>query len=65
MKNEYGLDVSYFKKKLKLIVRDADRYTPDEMARELLRLSSAASTKVVIEPEFQKLRVAEYIKVNH
>ena len=33
--NEYGLDVRYFKEKLKQIVRDADRYTPSEMQRAL------------------------------
>lgn len=52
MKNEYGLDVDYFQKKLKLIVRDADRYTPDEMARELARLSVTADKKVINEKEF-------------
>lgn len=54
MTNEYGLDVDYFKKKLKLVVRDADRYTPDEMARELARLSVAADKKVLKEKEFNK-----------
>lgn len=62
MTNEYGLDVDYFRKKLGLVVRDAYRYTPDEMARELLRLSHSASPEVVIEPEFQRLRVEQYKK---
>jgi hypothetical protein len=40
--NEYGLDVSYFEKKLKLIVRDVSRYTPSEMERELLKYVEVA-----------------------
>ena len=60
MTNEYGLDVSYHRKKLELILRDLDIYTPDELARELLRLSDASDPAVVIEPEFQRRRVAQY-----
>lgn len=52
MVNEYGLDVHYFKKKLRLVIRDAYRYTPDEMARELARLSVTADKKVIKEDEF-------------
>lgn len=40
--NEFGLDARYFHEKLSLIVRDIDKFTPDEMARALLRLSEAA-----------------------
>lgn len=54
MKNEYGLDVSYFKSKLSLVVRDIQRYTPSELARELARLSVTADGKVVKESEFSK-----------
>lgn len=43
MVNEYGLDVSYFRDKLKLIVRDVSRYTPREMATELSRLEVVAN----------------------
>lgn len=54
MVNEYGLDVEYFKKKLRLVVRDAYRYTPKEMARELARLSVTANKEVIKEKEFNK-----------
>jgi len=43
MKNEYGLDVSYFEGKLNLVVRDISRYTPAELFRELSRLSLTAA----------------------
>ena len=39
MTNEYGLDINYFKGKLKLVLRDIDRYTPAELFRELSQLS--------------------------
>ena len=54
MVNEYGLNVEYFKKKLRLVIRDAYRYTPDEMARELARLSVTANKKVIKEKEFNR-----------
>ena len=53
MKNRYHLDVEYFKAKLKLVLRDINNYRPDELARELLRLS-LTSENVLNEPEFQK-----------
>lgn len=40
--NEYGLDVSYFKSKLERVLQGIDRYTPDEMSRELGRMSETA-----------------------
>ena len=52
MANEHGLDVDYFKKKICLIYRDAHLYSPDEMARELARLSVTADEKVINEKEF-------------
>ena len=52
MANEYGLDYRYFAKKLELIQRDISRYTPDELARELARLSKTADAKVLAESEF-------------
>jgi len=52
MKNEYGLDVSYFKAKIKRIIRDIDRYTPDEFAREMARMSVTADGSVIKEKEF-------------
>lgn len=45
MPNEYGLDYKYFQGKLKLVVRDADRYTPMEMYRELSRLAKTAKVE--------------------
>ncbi|MGB0662827.1 MAG: hypothetical protein ACPGMR_03455 [Pontibacterium sp.] len=54
MKNEYGLDVSYFEGKLNQIVRDVRNYTPDELARALARLSVAADESVINEKEFKK-----------
>ena len=52
MANQYGLDVSYFKGKLELVLRDIKNYTPDELARELARLSVTADKAVVKENEF-------------
>lgn len=52
--NEYGLDVNYFSEKLNLILRDASRYTPAEMARALARLSVTAESTVIYEDEFYK-----------
>jgi hypothetical protein len=31
MTNQYGLDVSYFKGKLELVLRDIQNYTPEEI----------------------------------
>tara|TARA_R110001583_G_scaffold155783_6_gene307462 strand:+ start:161 stop:514 length:354 start_codon:yes stop_codon:yes gene_type:complete len=50
--NRHGLDSSYFKLKLGELTRDADNYTPDEMARALLRLVCVASPVVMTESEF-------------
>ena len=53
MNNIYGLDTDYAEKKLKLILRDLDNYTPDEFAREMARLSMWADEHVIKhEPEF-------------
>ena len=43
MANAYGLDHDYFRKKLKLVVRDSKMYTPDEMFNELSRLVVVAA----------------------
>ncbi|OOZ41639.1 hypothetical protein BOW53_02875 [Solemya pervernicosa gill symbiont] len=45
MINEYGLDVSYAKQKLKIVVRDIERYTPTELHRELSRISAGAGKR--------------------
>ena len=37
------IDFNYFDKKLKSMIRDLQSYTPDELARELQRLSNTAS----------------------
>ncbi len=42
MTNDYGLDARYFKEKLGQLVRDVGRYTPEEMALALVRLSDVA-----------------------
>ena len=42
MINKYGLDTRYFKEKLKLIVRDIQHYSPDELERSLKRLADVA-----------------------
>lgn len=52
MINRYGLDVDYFKRKLKIIIRDVDNYTPSELARELARMSRTSDSKVLLEEEF-------------
>jgi len=36
------LDYEYFKKKLKLVIRDIKSYTPEELNTELLRLAETA-----------------------
>ena len=42
MTNEYGLDVDYFKRKLKIILRDIGYFTPQEMYSALARLALVA-----------------------
>lgn len=46
MKNNFGLDVSYFEKKLKLLVRDVKYYSPTELQNELLRMAETAGADV-------------------
>lgn len=43
MTNEYGLDVDYFKGKLKIILRDIGYFTPQEMYNALTRLAGVAA----------------------
>ena len=55
MSNEYGLDVSYFMLWSKRVFReDLDCWMPSELARELARMSMAADSDVLLEPEFTK-----------
>lgn len=54
MRNEYGLDASYFSENLSRILAGVDRHTPAEMARALTRLAllaSAADARTVIDRE--------------
>ena len=63
--NEYGLDVNYFSEKLNFILRDASRYTPAEMARELARLSVTADEAVIQENEFSRyLKSLKFISID-
>ena len=57
--NEYGLDASYFSKKLKSIMRDVNNYTPSEMMIEMKILFSVAESQ---EKERQKIQDAISIK---
>jgi len=40
--NEYGLDHHYFKRKMERIVRELDRYTPEEFVTECERMAQTA-----------------------
>lgn len=40
------IDTDYFINKLKLVIRDIKMYTPNELARELERLSQTAKEEV-------------------
>lgn len=53
MKNSYGLDVDYFRKKLKGVISSLDTMTPLEVARALASLTITADDLVLGEPEFQ------------
>jgi hypothetical protein len=44
------LDKNYFKKKLELILRDLDQYTPVELSTDLLRLSKTAFESPSVKP---------------
>lgn len=50
--NKFGLDVSYFHKKLSQVMGDLGSYTPAELARVLARLCRTADAKVLAEVEF-------------
>jgi hypothetical protein len=51
--NQYGLDNDYFERKIAILHRDGLRnWTPDELARELARMSRTADAAVMREPEF-------------
>jgi hypothetical protein len=51
--NQYGLDNDYFERKIAILHRDGLRnWTPDELARELARMSRTADNTVMYEYEF-------------
>ena len=58
MTNRHGLDVSYFKEKLGLIIRDLDNWNPAEMSRALKAYSSVAAMNGVAHAE-EKLENAK------
>lgn len=47
MKNENGLEVDYFVKRLARTIRDMRLYKPDELARELYRTACCADSNEV------------------
>lgn len=55
MNNRYGVDTSYFRRKLQLVIRDIENARPDELARCLLRLARVANAEVFAGDEFADL----------
>lgn len=53
-KNRYGADCAYFKGRMQLLMRDMDNFRPDELARELARMSRTADAAVMHEAEFAR-----------
>lgn len=49
-----NLDADYFRKKLNIIARDVDQYTPDEMITELRRLITFAKSSRAAEDNFKE-----------
>lgn len=60
-KNEHGLDVDYFTKYMKRVLRDIRNYTPDELNTELERMQSALPNYECPQQKEAELR-AEYQK---
>ena len=56
--NEYGLDHSYLENRMNRMIRDIDRFTPDEAFNELSRMAMVAANqagmKVEIKVKFNK-----------
>ena len=52
MKNRFGVDVTYFRRWFDRSLQNLADYKPDELARELARMSRTADSKVVQEREF-------------
>ena len=40
--NKFGVDKGYFEHRMKLIIKNLDDYTPQELYRELTRLADVA-----------------------
>lgn len=57
--NRYGVDVSYFKKWFDRAFKDLSNYKPDELARELARMSRTADDTVLLESEFAGATIAQ------
>lgn len=53
--NAFGVDVGYFDEKLELILRDLNKFQPDELARVLVRLALTAKDDILNEKEFAEL----------
>ena len=56
MINQYGLDYSYFKKKLEILARDCGNYRPSEMANELESLTDVACEQMENDPKAELFR---------
>lgn len=63
MNNKYGLDASYFKKKLQGVLDDVENYTPEEMCRELTKYADVASSQssVAKEPSISAVKIGEVL----
>ncbi|SEQ89760.1 Protein of unknown function [Azotobacter beijerinckii] len=63
LRNRHGIDAAYFDKKLTLLVRDFDSFTPDELARSLARLAKVADADVLNEAEFVTIHPQEGMEI--
>lgn len=57
--NRYGVDRDYFTKKLEILIRDMDNYTPAELARSLGRLAMTADSETMQESEFNAAQAVQ------
>ena len=67
--NRYGVDVTYFEKWIVRSLKDLENYKPDELARELGRMSRTADSSVLLEEEFcgdiQANKVYQQERIEH
>jgi len=65
-KNEYGLDVHYIGKNLKILLRDIKSYKPSEMRRALTRLAETLNdidtSKAEIKARREKVIAHDYLE---